>query len=505
MRGPAAIALLLAACDPGGLQAEQRAIVGGQSTDNYPQVVEILLPGEGGLTGTLIGDRTVLTSAHELVDAVEDGMVDKIRVYVGTDSMGGDPVEGELFEVVDAIVHPYYAVDTTVYYDVGMVRLASSTGISPLAFNQRPVEELLSAGDEVIAVGFGQQGRDDTSHRKHEVALPVVAITPRYIAYRSADKSTCFGDSGGPHLVDVAGTAMVVATTSIGGCDGFGIETRVDRYLDFIFPVLDAWEGPCKQDGVCVTEGCRTADPDCDPCGLNDRCADDCPVMDLDCPLRTRFGERCESDAECASGLCTAEPSTTDRYCTVACFSETEAAVMCQALMECRSLPAHEEPVCVFSTEPTPKLLGESCDSNADCRSEVCSSEIGACVMPCSERATCPDDFECTRISTGTLRVCAPAASRCGCNAGAASRAHHWEVWAVAVLLFGLALRRRRVPGLNDADVPHAGNLVLVAGGGVLSVSESVAEPYNGDTEWRIWIWLDERARIGSGAQPSRP
>jgi hypothetical protein len=97
--------------------------------------------------------------------------------------------------------------------------------------------------------------------------------------------------------------------------------TRTDTYAsEFLIPFIDAWSGPCRLDGVCVTEGCRTPDPDCAPCGIDGICTPGCPELDLDCPVGELFGAACTGHDDCESRRCIEDPhGEHGQYCARRC------------------------------------------------------------------------------------------------------------------------------------------------------------------------------------------
>ncbi|HEU5055148.1 MAG TPA: hypothetical protein VFU21_01425, partial [Kofleriaceae bacterium] len=133
--------------------------------------------------------------------------------------------------------------------------------------------------------------------------------------------SVCYGDSGGPALMTIDGISTVVgvSTGTAETCRRSSWWTRVDTYAaEFVTPFVDAWSGPCRWDGTCVTQGCRTPDPDCAPCGIDGVCSAGCDALDLDCPLAGFFGDACSSPDDCESRLCV-EGDDGDSTCSQVC------------------------------------------------------------------------------------------------------------------------------------------------------------------------------------------
>ena len=81
-------------------------------------------------------------------------------------------------------------------------------------------------------------------------------------SYREPGQNTCNGDSGGPAFADNGnGELLVAGVTSYGdfGCHDFGVDTRVDAYLDF----LDIQDGGTGENPVDPCQG-ETFEGRCD-------------------------------------------------------------------------------------------------------------------------------------------------------------------------------------------------------------------------------------------------
>ncbi len=303
---------LASACAQEPVGERASAIVGGAPTYEYPAVV-ILESAEGGYcTGTLVARNVVLTAAHCQVAP------DWIATVMSFD----EPVASD--EVVAVVSHRYHkGGNANADHDISLARLAHELPAEPLpfvtaAFDQPPL------GATILGVGFGA---DDG------VALTgggVKRVGTFSIAWATADylvggeygaSSVCYGDSGGPALLSIDGVLTVVGVTTGTGetCRRQSWWTRVDTYAaEFLTPFVDAWSGPCQSDGRCVTEGCRTPDPDCAPCGVDGVCSAGCDALDLDCPLAGFFGDACSSSDDCESRLCV-EGGDGEETCSQTC------------------------------------------------------------------------------------------------------------------------------------------------------------------------------------------
>ena len=230
------------------LGVAQQPILRGQRDREHPQVM--LLANQAGFlcTGTLIHvqDRTgfLLTAAHCVTEEVEGAPRLPAEQFV---VIAGDDFEASStgFAVEAIRVHPGYdgsfAVD-----DLAIVQLDLGDTVAPAVIPALSAkEDELELNDDLLLVGYGQtELAEDNSVRRH-VARDIAGIDEDLIFYSQEDgKGTCFGDSGGPGLVEVGGAERVASVTS-GGVDadarcrgGFGVGMRVSSYADFIDSAL---------------------------------------------------------------------------------------------------------------------------------------------------------------------------------------------------------------------------------------------------------------------------
>ena len=202
--------------------------------------------------GTLIAEDWVLTAAH-CVDGVEGSLVD---VLVGAHRLSDT---GTRVAAAEAYVHPGYDP----YYldnDLALLRLSVPVTQTPISLF-RPI----SGTDEydymrATVIGWGQSSVDYWSGTPYpdalrEVSLPVVSheqcaasyysgITDNMICagYEPLTKGACYGDSGGPLMVQKSdGVWQQIGIVSFGpyGCvtyygAGYDVFTRVSRYTSWI-------------------------------------------------------------------------------------------------------------------------------------------------------------------------------------------------------------------------------------------------------------------------------
>ncbi|RMH45307.1 MAG: hypothetical protein D6689_00180 [Deltaproteobacteria bacterium] len=443
--GCAALACAAGACvDEGPLPVDDtRAPIIGGVVDTGDPAIAMIVTGGGSCTATLVGRRTLLTAGHCVIDAIRAGSHSG-QAHFGT---GGSDGFFASVPLVQLAAHRYY--ETFQFYDIAMVRLGrdAPAEIEPMRFQIDPLDGLVQVGDTVRVVGFGvTDGEAQTGAGvKRTVDLRVTSIGKHHIGYGDEGHNICQGDSGGPTLRDDFPNGEVVIAVSSYGSNACRSESRVartDTYADWLIEVYDAWEGPCKQDGVCVTDGCRTPDPDCDPCGFDGVCASDCPRPDLDCPVGGFAGDPCSDDFDCEDRLCA--PAIDDpriRFCSAPCDPSRPIEEVCPPpLTLCSDEGTPGDFTCRYGA-PTPGALGADCADGSDCRSGACDGEVGICVEPCGDGApACPDGYECRTF--GDVSACTLPRDGGGCGCRAASPVDG-GLWAIAVA-YALARRRRR-------------------------------------------------------------
>lgn len=234
----AAAATLTACTQPtedageGTVDSTDSAIVGGTTTTAYPAVGALIDENGPFCTATVVAPRVLVTAAHCVVDATPQG-----TGFV----VGGNANTAKTFTRVSKLVaHPQFDMQRIVN-DVAVVILASDAPVAPIAINKTALDQSW-VGRSLQFVGYGVNNgfRQTGAGIKRQVAMPITQIGATQFAYGDRTHNTCFGDSGGPALLDQGGTVSVVGVTSFGDgtCSQFGVDTRVDAFQSFVAPFL---------------------------------------------------------------------------------------------------------------------------------------------------------------------------------------------------------------------------------------------------------------------------
>lgn len=216
LRRAAAAAALLASVLP----APALAITNG-TPDGAGHPAVGLLVADGGATpvcsGVLLGATTFVTAGHCLVGA--DASTLGVRFDVGyVPAVGGG-------------VDPAYPKSS----DVAVVRLAWTPAVAPARLAPLGVLDGSAGRGSLTAVGYGYYDRVTGGGPpqllydgvRRTASAPISTVQPAWVKLNSSsDGGVCFGDSGGPWLLDDAVAAIV--SSGSGGCTGNSTASRID-------------------------------------------------------------------------------------------------------------------------------------------------------------------------------------------------------------------------------------------------------------------------------------
>jgi len=212
------------------LAAPAAAITGGTLDGDAHPAVGLMLADHGSgpvpeCSGTLVSPTVFLTAAHCVAD------LPSRRVWVTFDSQVSSTTSQ--LRPGTAYAHPEFSFTAPDTPHIGVVVLDQPVaGIVPA---QLPRLNALAGGaTTLVAVGYGYNARITGGGKprwaydgaRRFVAVPVTSVGPTSVTTAIKNGGTCFGDSGGPHLL---GTT-VVAVTSTGDkkCRKEAVAYRVD-------------------------------------------------------------------------------------------------------------------------------------------------------------------------------------------------------------------------------------------------------------------------------------
>lgn len=206
----------------------ESSIVGGSTFDALPAVGLIAYNGQVHCTGTVIGPRLVLTAGH----CVSGYSASRMQFLIGASLQDYDYV----LPVASIQAHPYYD-GYNIRNDIGVVRLAQDAPVAPMGVLKHMDSSW--TGTELLFVGYGVSNGyyHSGSGVKRAVRMPIEQVGSTQFSYGLPGKNTCSGDSGGPAFyIDSQGNYLVAGVTSYGDayCASYGVDTRVDAYLDFL-------------------------------------------------------------------------------------------------------------------------------------------------------------------------------------------------------------------------------------------------------------------------------
>ncbi|KAI9594375.1 trypsin-like cysteine/serine peptidase domain-containing protein [Syncephalis fuscata] len=230
-------------------------IAGGNNTTvtAFPFAVHLLYDEINTCTGSIIGDRWILTAAHCVVAVKESEEAGKIilndpskyGINIGLNSN----INNNLVIPKKIYAHPKYN-GTTISHDVGLLELRRPLKFTNAIQSVKLINDTskLSVDQMFTAIGWGRDQTQKLTPKLNRVDLPngstefCTEVNPDYPLYSDQllctedvpGKDTCLGDSGGPLLVEIANSNSTVGEKAAAAWLQAGVTSFGHNLLDKI-------------------------------------------------------------------------------------------------------------------------------------------------------------------------------------------------------------------------------------------------------------------------------
>lgn len=193
------------------ISAPAMALIGGESTTVFPEVVKIEA-GKKVCTGTIIGPRAILSAAHCVTSKAEGAHI----FYLGKKYL-----VKFLSSAKKAIGHDLALAITSI--DIKGARFAR-------------LGQGLAHGKQITMAGFGCTKKGGQPGALHVGKSKVVGMDDDHILSALPNGSVlCEGDSGGPSFVEGDGGRQLVAVSSLSDIAKININVRTDSEVSYAF------------------------------------------------------------------------------------------------------------------------------------------------------------------------------------------------------------------------------------------------------------------------------
>jgi hypothetical protein len=173
-------------------------------------------------------------------------------VFIGNDAHSAEGQNRANFlDAASVHFHPSYvpnpSLSSPFWYDVGAIVTVQALPPAPLPVNRKALDQS-AKGMAIRVLGFGitVDSASGVSGKRYELDTTIKGLVNDHITFQSPGTGTCHADSGGPTLATLDGTEVVIGVHSAGAsatgtCTGAtDYEERIDLYLDFLDPIIEA-------------------------------------------------------------------------------------------------------------------------------------------------------------------------------------------------------------------------------------------------------------------------